>query len=62
MARNGVRKSLGAGLALAICAVFVPAGASSAAALDRIAWKPCGERLQCANVGVPLDWQRPAGS
>ena len=61
MARNGVRKSLGAGLALAICAVFVPAGASSAAALDRIAWKPCGERLQCANVGVPLDWHRPAG-
>ena len=27
MARNGVRKSLGAGLALAICAVFVPGGA-----------------------------------
>ena len=27
-----------------------------------IAWHHCGERLQCARVRVPLDWDRPSGS
>src|SRR3954452_22899556 len=40
-----------AGLAL------LPA-ASSAADVD---WTPCGQRLQCAHVPVPLDWSRPEG-
>jgi pimeloyl-ACP methyl ester carboxylesterase len=28
----------------------------------RIAWTPCGRRLQCARMRVPLDWARPGGS
>jgi pimeloyl-ACP methyl ester carboxylesterase len=27
----------------------------------RIAWKPCGKRLQCGQVRVPLDWADPGG-
>jgi len=26
-----------------------------------IRWKPCGARLDCARVRVPLDWTRPGG-
>ena len=26
-----------------------------------IAWRDCGDRLQCARVRVPLDWDRPHG-
>jgi len=26
----------------------------------RIAWSPCGQRLQCARVRVPLDWAHPS--
>ena len=59
--------------ALWACAVVLglmaggAAGASAApspaaeAAVDRIAWKACGDRLQCARVQVPLDWSRPGG-
>jgi pimeloyl-ACP methyl ester carboxylesterase len=28
---------------------------------DAISWKVCGERLECARVQVPLDWDRPNG-
>jgi pimeloyl-ACP methyl ester carboxylesterase len=27
-----------------------------------ISWSPCGERLECATVPVPLDWQDPGGT
>ena len=33
------------------------AGASN----EDIAWKACGEQLECAKVRVPLDWDRPGG-
>jgi len=36
-----------------------PRPASTAA---RIAWRPCGQRLQCARVRVPLDWAHPRGA
>ena len=26
-----------------------------------ISWRTCGERLECARVPVPLDWDRPRG-
>ena len=65
LSSHSLAVSLRAGPALTICALLVPVGsalgASGAPANDRIAWKPCGERLQCARVRVPLDWHRPAG-
>ena len=39
----------------------VLAGPGSAVAADRISWRDCGTRLQCARVPVPLDWARPSG-
>jgi pimeloyl-ACP methyl ester carboxylesterase len=41
----------------------VPQGTTpfAAATGKRIAWKHCGQRLQCARVRVPLDWSRPGG-
>jgi murein DD-endopeptidase MepM/ murein hydrolase activator NlpD/pimeloyl-ACP methyl ester carboxylesterase len=39
----------------------VLAGPGSAVAADRISWRDCGTRLQCARVPVPLDWARPNG-
>ena len=42
-------------MVLAVCALIVPAAAAKA----RIAWQGCGERLECAHVRVPLDWDRP---
>jgi pimeloyl-ACP methyl ester carboxylesterase len=33
----------------------------SSRATSRIAWRPCGTRLQCARVRVPLDWAHPGG-
>ena len=36
-------------------------GPTAAAVTDRIAWKACGDGLQCARVQVPLDWSRPGG-
>lgn len=33
----------------------------TAAAAPGIDWNPCGPRLQCAHVRVPLDWSRPHG-
>ena len=56
------------GGALAVCAVLAIAaaglgagGAVAAGPSKAISWKPCGERLQCARVRVPLDWNRPTG-
>ena len=34
----------------------------AAAAAARIDWSKCGERLECAQVRVPLDWDRPDGA
>src|ERR1700691_4598936 len=36
-------------------------GSSSGAARESIAWKSCGEQLDCARVQVPLHWARPDG-
>jgi pimeloyl-ACP methyl ester carboxylesterase len=36
-------------------------GSSNGAAPESIAWKSCGEQLDCARVQVPLDWARPDG-
>src|SRR5262245_24870407 len=33
----------------------------SAFAGPGLAWVDCGERLQCARVRVPLNWDRPNG-
>lgn len=35
--------------------------ASSRGAATSIKWHPCGPRLDCARVRVPLDWDRPSG-
>ena len=34
---------------------------TSAGASNEIAWKGCGEQLECAKVRVPLDWDKPGG-
>jgi len=54
---------VGAALAPATGAARVPRGWTSAAPSggERIAWKHCGRRLQCARVRVPLNWSRPSG-
>ncbi len=54
-----------------ICAVILFVGSVAAASRGasspvtataaRIAWRPCGKRLQCARVRVPLDWAHPGG-
>lgn len=36
-------------------------GPGAEPAAKGIAWKDCGERLQCARVRVPLNWDRPQG-
>jgi pimeloyl-ACP methyl ester carboxylesterase len=71
VARLGRRTALALSLLVAIGAlsllagpaVGAPAGAgpTAEAATARIAWKACGDRLQCARVQVPLDWSRPGG-
>jgi pimeloyl-ACP methyl ester carboxylesterase len=39
------------------------AAAPAAAAMQAgIAWKTCGQHLQCAKVSVPLNWRRPDGT
>jgi pimeloyl-ACP methyl ester carboxylesterase len=59
---------------IAICAVVAatlplasPASAArpgsvAAGKLAGIAWKSCGNQLQCAKVSVPLNWHRPDGT
>jgi pimeloyl-ACP methyl ester carboxylesterase len=36
-------------------------GPTAEAVKGSIAWKACGDGLQCARVQVPLDWSRPGG-
>jgi pimeloyl-ACP methyl ester carboxylesterase len=38
-----------------------PRESASAAAQPGISWTPCGPRLECANVRVPLNWRKPGG-
>ncbi len=38
------------------------AAAVAAARQVGIAWKSCGQQLQCARVPVPLNWHRPGGA
>lgn len=45
--------------ATSIAARSSAAGTESAA--TGIAWKGCGDRLECARVRVPLDWANPSG-
>ena len=44
--------------ALAVGALAAGAGPASAAAPE-LDWKPCGDRFQCADLEVPLDYSRP---
>ena len=37
------------------------APAPAAAPATGVTWTPCGDRLECATVPVPLDWSRPHG-
>ena len=45
--------------ALAVGALAAGAGPASAAAPGELDWKPCGDRFQCADLEVPLDYSRP---
>jgi len=42
-------------------AAAAPAAAPASGAAAGIHWTPCGDRLECATVPVPLDWSRPHG-
>lgn len=64
-----VRRASAAVLALVLLPAL-PAGATSdvpapvpghGSVGTSIAWKSCGERLQCARIRVPMDWDRPRG-
>src|SRR3954452_22906853 len=48
--------------AIAVGPLPQAAAASQQVPSARLAWKGCGKRLQCARVGVPLNWSRPRGS
>ena len=71
MAGHGSRLLVGGAALSAVCVAAlsigdpVAAGPSSSRAPGAvgapIAWTGCGERLECAQVRVPLDWDRPAG-
>ncbi len=53
---------LGAGvLAVPALGGVSPNAHREAGITARIAWKPCGMRLQCGRVRVPLDWAHPGG-
>ncbi len=54
------------GLAPVLLLGLVPSAAAgspipSKSPTAAIAWHSCGERLECARVRVPLDWDRPRG-
>ena len=61
--RAGRTRRVGLGaLAVGLCAAMLgPARADAAPGGSRIDWTPCGDRLECATVPVPLDWAHPAG-
>ena len=50
---------IAAGLLLLLAAV--PATAAPARVRSAIAWAACGDRLECAEVSFPLDWDHPGG-
>ena len=52
--------AIGALVAVAAVAIPVPASAG-ATATGSLAWKGCGDGLQCATLSVPVDWSQPAG-
>ena len=54
------RLLLGAAVLALLAAVVAPVRAAAAPA-GGIHWAPCGDRLECATVRVPLDWSRPHG-
>ncbi len=68
---SAVRRGLvlATGLAVALGGTVAPGGAAaaegsgarSAAVSTSIPWRSCGERLECARIRVPLDWDRPRG-
>ncbi|MFN8182947.1 MAG: alpha/beta hydrolase [Candidatus Nanopelagicales bacterium] len=54
-------------VALAVPTIAVPGDTAARGPLAErapstsIAWTSCGERLECARIRVPLDWDRPRG-
>jgi pimeloyl-ACP methyl ester carboxylesterase len=52
---------LAAALLAPLPAAAAPAPAPGGPTAAGIAWSPCGERLECASVRVPLDRSRPHG-
>src|SRR5581483_8814728 len=57
------RSLVAIGALVAVAAVAVPAPGASAAgtAPGSLAWKSCGDGLQCATLSVPVDWSQPSG-
>ena len=55
------RWTMGAIATAMLCAAGMgdSANEAGAAAAARIDWSHCGKRLECAQVRVPLDWDRP---
>src|SRR5512143_2878515 len=56
-----------AAVAVVLAVVVLPAARSVSAAPapaggSALAWAPCGGRLQCATVAVPLDYRQPTGA
>jgi pimeloyl-ACP methyl ester carboxylesterase len=50
------------GALVAVATVAFPApGAAGATPTGALAWKGCGDGLQCATLSVPVDWSQPAG-
>lgn len=55
---SGTAAAPGTGLATGTAGTL----GTTARPASRIAWTSCGERLQCATVSVPLDWEDPGGT
>jgi pimeloyl-ACP methyl ester carboxylesterase len=50
------------GALVAVATVVLPApGAAGATPTGSLAWKACGDSLECATLSVPVDWSQPAG-
>ncbi len=50
------------GALVAVATVVLPApGTAGAAPTGSLAWKACGDSLECATLSVPVDWSQPAG-
>lgn len=52
--------AIGAFVTVATVVVPVP-GAAGAAPIGSLAWKGCGDSLECTTLSVPVDWSQPAG-